>query len=129
MVPEFYSRYMAIMWRLNELLSLGGREPIAPSGGLNALLINTAGIDLVLIGIFVLYAAQDPLSRWFIPAANAAGRSVFATVILYYVFVYDIARIVVLIGFVDVMISATFVYYLLSLRSVLGAVQSAQHQS
>jgi hypothetical protein len=69
-------------------------------------------------GVFVLYAARDPLLRWFIPAANAAGRSIFFGVILYYVVVYDIARIVLLIGLVDVLISGVFGYYLFSLRSL-----------
>lgn len=121
MIPELYRDYIAVLWELNGLLSLGGQEPVAPSGGVNALLINTAGIDLVLIGVFVLYAARDPLLRWFIPAANAAGRSVFFVVILYYVIVYDIARIVLLIGLVDVFISGVFGYYLFSLRSLIGA--------
>jgi hypothetical protein len=121
MIPEFYRDYIAVIWKLNGFLSFGGQEPVAPSGGVNALLINTAGIDLVLIGVFVLYAARDPLLRWFIPAANAAGRSVFFVVILYYVVVYDIARIVLLIGLVDVLISGVFGYYLFSLRSLIGA--------
>jgi hypothetical protein len=121
MIPELYRDYIVVIWKLNGLLSLGGQEPVAPSGGVNALLINTAGIDLVLIGVFVLYAARDPLLRWFIPAANAAGRSVFFIVILYYVVVYDIARIVLLIGLVDVLISGVFGYYLFSLRSLIGA--------
>ena len=126
MVPELYKYYLAFLWNLNGLLSLSGQEPVAPSGGVIALLINTAGIDLVLIGTFVIYAARDPLSRWFIPAANAVARSIFATVILYYVIVYDIARIVLLVGVLDVIISGVFAYYLFSLRTLLNARQSAQ---
>jgi len=124
-VPELYTRYFALLWEVNALLSLGGCAPIAPSEGINALLINTAGIDLVLIGVFVLYSARDPLSRWFIPAANAAGRTVFAGGILYYVIVHDIARIVLLIGIVDVLISGAFVYYLLALRSFLDKTRGS----
>jgi len=123
MVPELYKHYFAFLWNLNDLLALGGQEPIAPSEGVNALLINTAGIDLVLIGIFVLYAAQAPLSRWFIPAANAIARSIFATVILYYVIVHDIARIVLVVGFLDVSISCMFAYYLIALRAHLPSRQ------
>jgi hypothetical protein len=121
MVPELYKHYFAFLWNLNGLLSLEGQEPIAPSGGVNALLVNTAGIDLVLIGIFVLYAAQAPLSRWFIPAANAVARSIFATVILYYVIVHDIARIVLVIGLLDASISCMFAYYLIVLRAHLNS--------
>jgi hypothetical protein len=39
MMPELYTRYFALLWEMNVLFSLGGREPIAPSEGINALLI------------------------------------------------------------------------------------------
>lgn len=125
-VPELYRHYFALLWNVNSLLSLGGREPIAPSEGINALLINTAGIDLVLIGVFVLYSARAPLLRWFIPATNAAGRTMFAGIILYYVLVLDIARIVLVIGIIDILISGAFIYYLFALRSFLGVGSAAQ---
>lgn len=121
MVPELYTHYLTLLWKINGLFGLGGQEPIPPSGGVSALLINTAGIDLVLIGVFVLYAARDPVSRWFIPAVNAVARTFFACVIVYYVLVYDIARIVLVIGIVDVMISGVFLYYLLSLKPLLNS--------
>ena len=124
MLPELTGRYLALLWRVNGLLSLGGREPVAPAGGVGALLAYTAGVDLVLIGVLVLYAARDPLSRWFIPAANAAGRSAFALIVLYYVVVYEVARIVLLIGLVDVIVSGVFAYYLLSLRAALREARS-----
>jgi hypothetical protein len=118
MVPELYGRYLALFWRLNEMLGFGGVAPVMPFSPVGALLVNTAGIDLVLIGAVVLYAAQDPLSRWFIPALNAAGRTLFSGVILYYVIVYDIPRIVLLIGGIDLMISGVFAYFLHSLRKL-----------
>ena len=126
MVPEVYRNYLNFLWRLNGFLSLGGQQPVPPSGGVTALLINTAGIDLVLIGIFVLYAAGDPLRRWFIPAANAVARSIFATVIMYYVVMYDIARIVMLIGAIDVCISGVFAYYLITLRKAIATDAALQ---
>jgi len=118
MVPELYRHYLALFWKLNGILSLGGHAPVTPYSPVSALLINTAGIDLVLIGTIVLYAAQHPLSRWLIPAVNAAGRTLFAGVILYYVIVYDIPRIVLLIGGIDLMISGAFAYFLHSLRKL-----------
>jgi len=118
MVPELYSHYLALFWTLNEMLGLGGHAPVIPYSPVGALLINTAGIDLVLIGAIVLYAARDPLSRWFIPAVNAAGRTLFAGVILYYVIVYDIPRIVLLIGGIDLLISGVFAYFLHSFRKL-----------
>ena len=118
MVPELYGRYLAMFWRLNEMLGLGGVAPVMPFSPVGALLVNTAGIDLVLIGAIVLYAAQDPVSRRVIPALNAVGRTLFSGVILYYVIVYDIPRIVLFIGGIDLMISGVFAYFLYSLRKL-----------
>ena len=118
MVPELYGRYLALFWMLNDMFGLGGVAPVMPFSPVGALLVNTAGIDLVLIGAIVLYAAQDPLSRWLIPALNAAGRTLFSVVILYYVIVYDIPRIVLLIGGIDLLISGVFAYFLHSLRKL-----------
>jgi hypothetical protein len=121
MVPELYRSYLALLWKLNKVLSLDGQEPIVSSGGISALFVNTAGIDLVLIGLFVLYSAGKPLSRRYIPAVNAAARLVFAGIIFYYVIVYDIARVVMLIGCVDILISGVFAWYLISFRKVRSA--------
>jgi hypothetical protein len=125
MLPELYAHYFALLWKVNVLVGLGGQAPIPPTEGVAALLINTAGIDLVLIGAIVLYAARDPLARWFIPAINAVARTVFAGVILYYVVVYDIARIILVIGILDVLISTVFAYYLFALRGHLRRAPAA----
>jgi hypothetical protein len=118
MVPEYYRNYLSFLWTLNGMLSLQGKEPVVPTGGIGALLVNTAGIDLVLIGIIVLYAAAKPLSRRFIPAVNGFARMVFAGVVYYYVSVYDVAHIVLVIGIIDLLISSVFVWYLIALRHV-----------
>jgi hypothetical protein len=119
-VPQVYKQYFALLSALNERLALGGDSLVAPPDGINALLINTAGIDLVLIGVFVLYAAMDPIHRWFIPAANAVGRTAFAGVVTYYAVVHHLARFVFALGLVDVMISIGFVYYLYRLRQLIA---------
>lgn len=119
MVPGLSRDYLAFLSRLNTWLSLGGREVVAPDG-VGALLANTAGIDLVLIGVLVLYAARAPLSRWFIPAANAVGRLLFAGVVVYSVVVSDLARIVLVIGAIDVVLAVAFVVSLFGLRAALA---------
>jgi len=126
MVPEFCRNYLAWLCRLNGFLSLGGEEPVVPSGGVLTLLINTAGIDFVLIGVFVIYTARNPVARWFIPAVNALGRSLFTGVIGHYVIVYDIARIVLLVGILDVSISALFLSCLFLLRTSVRAQDTAR---
>jgi hypothetical protein len=119
-LPQVYKHYFKFLTAVNDRLALGGSPLIPPAEGVNALLINTAGIDLVLIGVFVLYAALCPARRWFIPAANAAGRTAFAGIIAYYVFTQDIARIVFVVGIIDVLISIAFVCYLIRLRPLFG---------
>ncbi len=115
-VPGLSAHYFSLLWRINELFGLGGKEPIAPDEGINALLVNTAGIDLVLVGAIVFYAGFAPMRRQFIPWANAIGRTVFAGVIVYYVLAFDIMQLVLVIGALDVMISAGFIYFLLRIR-------------
>ena len=115
-VPGLSAQYFSFLWRVNEFLGLGGKEPIAPDESINALLVNTAGIDLVLVGAIVFYAGFAPMKRRFIPWANAIGRTVFAGIIVYYALAFDIMQLVLVIGAVDVMISAGFIFFLLRLR-------------
>ena len=115
--PVLYEKYFRLLWTVNQFLALGGKELIPPKEGIHALLINTAGIDLVLIGVIVFYSGFDPIKRRFIPFANAVGRIAFALIIIYYVMVMDIARLVLIIGGIDVAISVGFCYYLIMLRN------------
>lgn len=116
MIPGFTARYFAFLWALNEGVHLGGARPVAPLEGVNGLLVNTAGIDLVLIGVIVIYAGFSPATRLFIPLVNAIGRTVFACVVIYYVVAFDVARIVLVLGVIDLAISAGFFYYIVKIR-------------
>lgn len=111
-IPGFYKSYISIICSLNDAMGFGGVRPVLPEDGLSQLLINTAGIDLVLIGAIVLVSSIDPVKFKLIPLLNAMGRTLFALVIIYYVIVYDIVRFVLIIGFIDVLISIGFVYFL-----------------
>lgn len=107
-LPWTLGPYLRALSACNAWLGLGGRPLEVPAPGGPALLANTAGIDLVLIGLFVLYAARDPSRRRFIVAANAVGRLAFAGVVGYHVLTADVARIVLLIGGIDVLIALGF---------------------
>lgn len=115
-IPELYKTYVDVICRLNDFLALGGSRPNLPEDGLSQLFINTAGIDLVLIGSIVLSAAIDPMKYRLVPLLNAVGRTLFAVIVLYYVLVYDIIRFVLAIGIIDVLISMGFVYFLATIR-------------
>ena len=116
--PVIYQKYFQLLWATNQFLNLGGKPLIPPKEGINAFLVNTAGIDLVLIGVIVFYSGFDPIQRKFIPLANAIGRTLFAVIIAYYCIVFDIARLVLVIGGIDVLISAGFCYYLIKLKKL-----------
>jgi hypothetical protein len=114
--PGLHGRYIALLGEVNAALGLGGQPPVVPTAGPGALLVNTAGIGLVLVGVFVVYAAGDPLARWVIPAVNAVGRALFAAIVVAYVATDDLVRVVLVIGIFDVVFAAGFVWFLLALR-------------
>ena len=116
-IPGFFKSYIYFIYHLNELIRLGGVKPVLPEDGLSQLLINTAGIDLVLIGSIVLVSAIDPVKFRLIPLFNAIGRTLFAVIIVYYIFVYDIVRFVLVVGIIDILISLGFVYFLVQIRN------------
>jgi len=111
-IPGFYKSYINVIYYLNEAIGLGGVKPVLPEDGLSQLLINTAGIDLVLIGAIVLVSSIDPIKFRLIPLLNAIGRTLFAVIIVYYILVYNVVRFVLVIGVIDVLISIGFVYFL-----------------
>lgn len=117
-LPYTYQWYLNLLSLLNSKFNLGG-IPIPPvNDGLHALLINTAGIDLVLIGAIVLYSYFDPVNRIGIPLLNAVGRTLFFFIILYYCFEYNIARITLAFGVIDLLISFGFIFFYRKLKSL-----------
>jgi hypothetical protein len=115
-IPGFYKSYINFFFSLNTAIGLGGVKPVMPEDGLSQLLINTAGIDLVLIGSVVLVSSANPVKFRMIPLLNATGRTLFAFVAVYYVLVYDILGFVLIIALIDVSISIGFVYFLVKTR-------------
>jgi ABC-type Fe3+-siderophore transport system permease subunit len=98
------------------VLNLGGKPVTIPENPIHALFINTAGIDLVLIGVIVLVVSKNPLKNRKIILFNGLGRILFAFVILYYVLVADVIRIIMVFGVIDVFISIGFLIYLYKLK-------------
>jgi ABC-type Fe3+-siderophore transport system permease subunit len=116
--PVVYEYYLLFFNDINSALGLGGQPVSIPSNPLNALLINTAGIDLVLIGAIVLVVSKNPMRNRTIILLNGIGRLLFALIIAYYVFASDLIRIIVLFGLMDVIISIGFLYYLRKTRNI-----------
>ncbi len=116
--PSFYKTYIELIYNINRSLGLGGIRPNLPDDGLSQLLINTAGIDLVLIGSIVLVASLEPVKFRLIPLLNAIGRILFAVIVAYYVIVFNIIHFVLVIGIIDVLISIGFIYFLFQTKPV-----------
>jgi ABC-type Fe3+-siderophore transport system permease subunit len=116
--PVVYEYYLLFFNDLNLVFGLGGQSVAIPTNPLNALLINTAGIDLVLIGAIVLVISKNPLKNRNIILLNGIGRLIFALIIGYYVFAEDLIRIVVGFGLIDVIISVGFIYYLIKTKNI-----------
>ncbi len=112
MIPGLADRYLFLLSDSNALLHLGGIPYARPVNPAHALLINTAGIDLVLIGSLVLYASGDPGRRKGIVLLNAVGRLIFAVIALYYVLKAGLMRLVLVPAMVDVLISIGFIRFL-----------------
>jgi hypothetical protein len=115
--PFTYKYYINFFNRFNDVLELGGKKITIPTDIFHALFINTAGIDLVLIGIIVLLVSKDPMNKINrkIILFNGLGRTLFALIITYYALVNELIRIFVAIGFIDVVITIGFIYYLCKL--------------
>lgn len=110
--PELFEYYLFLFNYINAFLNLGGKPFTSPSNPIHSLLINTAGIDLVLVGAIILYASLDPTKRKGIILLNAIGRLLFAGIIIFYIAVHDVIRIVIFFGTIDVIISIGFLYFL-----------------
>lgn len=110
--PFTYEHYLLFFNRINSALELGGRAVTLPANPMHSVLINTAGIDLVLIGAIVLAVSNKPFNNRSIILFNGLGRLLFATVITYYVIAENVIRIIIIFGLIDVIISFGFLYYL-----------------
>lgn len=113
-VPKIYESYLLFYNNLNAFFGLGGNNISIPSDIFHTLFINTAGIDLVLIGVIVLIVSKNPLNKTnrLIILCNGIGRSVFALIIGYYAIRYGLIRFFVFIGIIDFIITLGFLYYL-----------------
>lgn len=112
--PFTYEYYIEFFNIVNESFYLGGSLITIPTDTFHSLFINTAGIDLVLIGSFVLLASIDPLSKISksIIIFNGAGRFLFSIIIVYYTITKGMIGIFVVIGMIDIIITSGFIFYL-----------------
>lgn len=115
-LPSLAESYLSIMTNLNSLLGFGNQVYNSTISSTHLMLINTAGIDLVLIGMIVIYASRKPIERKGILLLNSIGRTLFLLIIIYNVIVKDLIKLFLVFGIIDLIISIIFViiYYKIS---------------
>ncbi len=106
----FTSRYFySCLNGLNRSLQLGGEQMRIPNGS-EALMGNTVGLALTLVGLLLLYAAADLPARIGIPLLNGLIRVAFALEVAYYVTYSNVAHIFIGIAVIDVILAAALFY-------------------
>jgi hypothetical protein len=68
------------------------------------------------VGMVLIYASKNVKERIEIPLLNAVVRFVFAFVLFYYVFVENIAGILIVIAVIDLIIVIAFSFYIFELK-------------
>lgn len=110
--PVLFEHYLQFWNMLNSLCGFENALITIPTDPFHALFINTAGIDLVLIGAIILYVSRDPIRNKGIIIMNAMGRTLFTILTVYYHITADLLFLFVIIGIVDLCISLGFIYFL-----------------
>ena len=80
------------------------------------LIVNMAGLAVLLIGLMLIYASADLEKRRGIPLLNGICRLIFSILVVYYVATEDIARMLLGVAMIDFVIGGVFLYYLFELR-------------
>jgi membrane-bound ClpP family serine protease len=99
-------------------LTLGGQHVKSPVDGVHALLINTAGLALVLVGLMLIYAAGNLKERMGIPVLNGIARLIFSVLLVYYLIAEDIARILLLLALIGIVIAGAFFYHVYRIKMI-----------
>lgn len=108
-IPGLAEIYLNFMTALNAGLGFTGLDYAYTVNPTHLMLINTAGIDLVLIGSIVLYASMKPIERKGLLLLNSVGRTLFLIVIIYNILANDLITLFLIFGIIDLFISIVFV--------------------
>ncbi len=108
-IPGLAEIYLKFMTALNAGLGFTSPDYAYTVNPTHLMLINTAGIDLVLIGSIVLYASMKPIERKGLLLLNSVGRTLFLIVIIYNILANDLIALFLIFGLIDLFISIVFV--------------------
>ncbi|WP_455672533.1 hypothetical protein [Phocaeicola sp.] len=112
--PQLYKFYIVFYNEVNEFLRLGGTPISIPINPFHELMINTAGIDLVLIGSIILFVSNNPigLTNRKIIISNGIGRLLFFFIVGYYSIYDELLHIIIPFAVIDFFIALIFFYLL-----------------
>lgn len=110
-LPSTYGKYLDLLNNATLYFHLGGSLFVAPTDGVYILLVNTVGIDMALIAVFIIYASQDVFNRQPIIIFYMITRILLFLMNLYYYFGFNTPKAMMLFGIVDFIFILTEMYY------------------
>ena len=105
----------------NKLISaagLGGTVLSLPANVNNLMMINTLGILVVFLGIFLIVSSMDIQNRAWFPFWEGWLRVIFFLLSLYFVIAKNAAQIVFVFGLVDLVIAIIYLYYIFTIKGL-----------
>jgi hypothetical protein len=117
--PWTYKLYIKMLSDMNQNFNLGGIIIPLNFDPFSSVIINCAGNSVVLIGAIIIYCSLDPKKHLTVPLLNAIARILFFFIVLYYVIYYNLAKVMLGFGIMDLLIGVGFLYYLVRLKKMV----------
>jgi hypothetical protein len=103
---------------LSSAIGLGGAVLTLPSNVNNLMMINTLGLLLIFLGIFLVIASMDIQNRAWLPFWEGLLRIIFFLLSLYFVIFKNSSQIVLVFGLVDLVIGIIYWYYIFTIEGL-----------
>ena len=110
--------FVNISNKLSSAVGLGGTVLSVPSNVNNLMMINTLGIFVVFLGIFLIISSMDIQNRAWFPFWEGLLRMTFFLLSLYFVIAKNAAQIVFVFGLVDLAIAIIYLYYIFTIKGL-----------
>ena len=110
--------FVNISNKLSSAVGLGGTVLSVPSNVNNLMMINTLGIFVVFLGIFLIISSMDIQNRAWFPFWEGLLRITFFLLSLYFVIAKNAAQIVFVFGLVDLAIAIIYLYYIFTIKGL-----------
>jgi hypothetical protein len=110
--------FMDISNGLSSALGFGGAVLSLPSNVNNLVMINTVGLSVIFLGIFLIIASLDIQNRaWFV-FWEGWVRTIFFLFSLYFVIFKGAAQLLFIFGLIDLLIAIIYWYYIFTIKGL-----------